>query len=341
MSKNDMDIWFKGMKRKNILVLLLAMLSLLSGCGTNVQQVVTITKEPYEKFDYQTVEVQRGDLSASVTLSLEPEGYEEIPYYASKEELELEKVHVAVGDMVKKGDILVSFESEKIKQVIADYEDAKKQNELLVEHYENLMRIDTEADYQADVKMLKEDIHVAQLYIEEAKNMLAKYQVVAEGAGVITDISEYLQNGVIKPGVELLTQVCGTGKYQAVTTQTDVFTVGEVYTATAGNDDYEMRLLSMEDNTLTFEPVSGMTVLAGGDSLTLTVEKPEQKDVVYVNRYAVYTIEGKDGAEDTYCVYVMQENGYQRAVMVTVGEQIEDNMIITTGLNGGEKVVIR
>ncbi len=311
----------------------------MSGCGSNVQQVVTIAQEPYEKLVYQTAEVQRGNLNASITLKLNPEGYERIQYYAAKEELKLEAVHVSVGDKVEKGDLLVSFQSERLKQRIEDYEDEKRQNELLVEHYENLGKIDASADYQADLKMLREDIQVAALYIEEAKSALAEYQIVAKENGIITDISEYLENGTIEPGVELLSQVCGTGNYQALEAETEVFAVGEVYPVTSGMMEYDMRLTDMTEGTLTFEPACDMSLVAGSEILTLTVEKPELKDVVYVNRHAVCTREGEE--EDLYFVYVMQENGYQRAVPVTIGERVDENIVITGGLKGGEQVVIR
>ena len=60
-----------------------------------------------------------------------------------------------------------------------------------------------------------------------------------------------------------------------------------------------------------------------------------------MNRHAVCTIKGDDGEDNAYCVYVMQENGYQRAVFVTPGERIGENIVIAEGLEGGEKVVIR
>lgn len=312
-----------------------------SGCGSMKQQVVTITQPSYEKIAYQVTEVQRGDLSTSMTVKLVPEGYEEIIYSAPKEEFKLDEVYISVGDRVKAGDILVSFESEQIRNTIADYEDEKGQKELLIAHYEKLMQADKELDYEADIKMLREDIQVAELYIEEAEKLLAEYQIIAEEDGIITDISEYLQNRVTKPGVELVTQVSGTGRYLATVSDTEMFAEGEVYSVSADEIEFELHLAEINDGTLIFKPVSGTEILSADKFLTLTLELPNQKDVVYVNRHAVCTINGKEDEEDTCCVYVMQENGYQRAVFVTPGERIGDNIIITEGLSGGEKVVIR
>lgn len=331
------------MRRGNLVFLSIALMWILTGCGGRKQQVFIVTRLPYEKLGFQTAEVQRGDLNASVTMKLTAEGYDEIVYRAPKEGLTLNKVQVSVGDRVKKGDVLVSFKSEQIQQMIVDYEDEKSRKELLMQHYENLMAIDEEMDYEADIKMLREDIEVAQLYIEEAENLLAGYQVVAKEGGIITEISEYLQNGVIEPGVELLTQVSGTGRYLAPVSEADAeaFTVGEIYPVNADEIEYELRLADISDGTLIFQPVSGTFLISADETFSLTLEKQEQKNAVYVNRNAVCTIKGNEDEEDTYCVYVMQENGYQRAVFVTPGERIGNNIIITEGLDGGEKVVIR
>ena len=329
------------MRRSNLIFLLVAITWILNGCGTKVQQAVTIMKPPYEKLTYRTVEVQRGNLSASVTLELEPEGYEKIVYYAAKEALKLDKVYISAGDKVKKGDILVSFESERIQKMITDYEDEKEQKELLVQHYENLMQIDKNMDYEADIRMLHEDIQVAELYIEEAKGILADYQVVAKADGIITEVSEYLQSSIIKPEAELLTQVCGTGKYLTETVDTSLFSVGEIYPVSAGGIEYELRLTDITGDTLTFQSVSGVSLVSGDETLTLRLEKPEQKNVVYVNRHAVCTAKGNEEGGENYYVYIMLESGYQRAVFVTPGDRIGENIIITEGLSGGEKVVIR
>lgn len=312
-----------------------------TGCAVRNQQELIIARPSYEKLSFQTSQAQRGDLSAAVSLSLTAEGYDEIVYHTSAEELTLGKIHVSVGDRVKKGDVLVSFQSDVLQQTLADYEDEKRQKELLAWHYENLMAIDEEAGYETDIRMLYEDIEVIRLYMEEAENLLKAYRIVAKEDGIITGLSEYLQNDIIRPDMELLTQITGTGRYLAVVTDADGFAVGDVCFARDGDIEYELCLREILDKTLIFEPVSGRSLLSNSETLTLAGKKQEYKDVVYVDRHAVHTIQGNEGEEDTFCVYIMQENGYQRAVFVTPGERVGENLIIREGLNGGEKVVIR
>ncbi|MGN0342187.1 MAG: hypothetical protein ACI4DO_05275 [Roseburia sp.] len=213
--------------KKNVGTLTLCLgIGMLTGCGSQGTQVVTIQHAPYEKAAYRTVEVQTGDVCPQFTLTLKAEGYERKTYGATNEDLQLDHVYVSVGDKVKKGDLLVSFQSDSLEQTIASYQEQVTQNELLIEHYSQLMEIDDTVDYGTDITMLKEDTQVAKLYIEEAESKLAGYQIIAEDDGTITEMDEYLQNGYYRPGSKLITEVCGTGNYTATNTENYTFSVG-------------------------------------------------------------------------------------------------------------------
>lgn len=314
---------------------------ILNGCGSKEMPIVTVNHTSYEKLAFQTEEVVCGDLSANVKLELYAEGYEEVTYSVARDDLEVDRVHVSVGDRVKKGDVLVSFGSESIMQRIAEYEESKEQMELLLHHYQNMMEIDEELEYELDIVMLEEDIQIATLYIEEAKEQLKDYRILAKGDGIVTEISDYLQNNVVKPDVMLIKQITGTGRYLAEVANPELYVTGEVYTINAEGIESKLEVVDVTDNTIIMEPVSGARLVSADKRITLERELPEQKNVVYVNRHAVCTVGEKENGEETHCVYVMQENGYQRAVFVTPGERIGDYIIIKEGLKGGEWVVIR
>lgn len=307
-------------------------IGLLTGCAAQSAEVVTIERTPYEKTTYRTAEVLTGDMYPEFTLALKAEGYERKTYGATNEELQLDRVYVSVGDKVKEGDLLVSFVSDSMERTIEAYESQISQNELLIEHYTNLMAIDDSQDYSTDITMLEQDITVAGLYIEEAENKLAGYQIVAESAGTITAVSEYLQNGYYKPGSNLITEICGTGNYTAVNSEDYLFLIGESYTAVSGVAEYELTLVGIEDQTLTFAPVSDMSAVSDADTLTITLEKPELKDVVYVQASAVNQV------GDSSFVYVLDEDGFRDIVWVETGDMVDGYYVITDGLSGGEKV---
>lgn len=306
----------------------------LTGCQEKKREVVTITHTPYEKLVYETTIVQKGDIQPELKLKLRAEGYNKITYDATSEDLQLDTVYVSVGDKVEKGDLLVSFQSEKLQQSIDSYQEQYTQNELLAEHYSKLMQIDNTMDYSEDIAKLKQDMEVAKLYIEEAEEKLSRYQIVAKESGTITEMDSYLQNGTFVPGHRLITQVCGSGKYQADLPVNYEFHAGEKYEATLGQITYELEVSEINEKTVVFSPVSDMSSVSEADILTMEIKQPALLNVVYVDAGAV---EEENGA---YFVYVQDEEGYREAVPVTIGEQVEGRIVITGGLSGGEKVTM-
>lgn len=307
-------------------------LCLCAGCGIENAELVQIQPEGYEKKIYTTTEVMKGDLSWDYTLSLQAEGYRRITYDVTNSELQLDKVYVSTGDKVKKGDLLISFQCESLEETIADYEEEIDSMNMMIDHYENLMKIDSTLDYKEDIKMLKEDIYITSLYLEEAEEKMESYQVKAQDPGTITAVDEYLINGYFSPGRNLITEICGTGNYTATTEENDCFTVGEIYTATLSNIDYELKLTSIQGEELLFIPISDMSAVSDGDKLTMKVQMPLLENVVYVKKSAVKKI------DDHYVVYMEDEEGFLEARFVTIGQTAGDYLIITQGLEGGEKV---
>lgn len=318
---------------KCILTVLLAA-ALGTGCASQNAAVITIEKEPYGKISHLVTEVVKGNLQPEITLKLKMDGTQRIYYDAVSEDLQLDKVYVSIGDKVEKGDILVSFQSDSLQQKIADYQEQCQQKELLVEHYTRLMEIDESLNYSSDIQMLRDDIAVAKLYIEEAEQKLAGYQIVAKEPGTITAIDEYLASGYFVPGKNLITEVCGSGNYSVNIPENYEFVIGDVYTATVGVVSYDMRVADITEQKVVFEPISDMSAVMEADDLIMVIKRPELFDVVYVEAAAVH--EGENGC----FVYVLDEEGYRNAVGVTTGDKVDNYYVITEGLSGGEKVTL-
>ena len=185
---------------------------LFSGCGAAQKELAQTDRASYEKISYQTVTVQSGSLTPQTTISLSAQGYTRFSYGATNTELTLEKVNVAVGDHVKKGDILVAFKSGEIQKKIEDYSGQISQNKLLAEHYRAIMKIDDTQDYSSDIAQLDKDTEVAQLYLDEAEEKLSRYQITASEDGTITAMNNSLLAGVFEPGSNLITEISGTLK---------------------------------------------------------------------------------------------------------------------------------
>lgn len=333
----------KHMKKTAAVLALSLMSAALAGCSQRNWKPAEINKDPYERVSRRTVEVRTGDLCPTVRLTLQVEGYERVAYGVSTLDLSIDRLYVSPGDKVKAGDLLVSFQSEGLQNTIEAYERQCADNGLLIEHLRRLMEIDGEADYSSDIRMLSEDIEIAKLYIEEARAKLQSYQIVARSDGTIVNVDDFLMNGFLIEGRNLITQICGTGNYTAKTSSTYQFAVGDTYTATSGIFSYDLKITNIEaaqaldgrmEQLLTFEPVSDMSAVSDAETLTMIVERPTLENVVYVETLAVHEVDGN------YFVYEVDENGFNKVVWVKIGEAVDSYRVITEGLIGGEKVCL-
>lgn len=308
---------------------------LFSGCGAAQKELAQTDRASYEKISYQTVTVQSGSLTPQTTISLSAQGYTRFSYGATNTELTLEKVNVAVGDHVKKGDILVAFKSGEIQKKIEDYSGQISQNKLLAEHYRAIMKIDDTQDYSSDIAQLDKDTEVAQLYLDEAKEKLSRYQITASEDGTITAMDNSLLAGVFEQGSNLITEISGNGNYEADRPEGYDFNVGDVYTATASDIEFELKVKEVDDKKLVFEPVSDMSAVSDAQIFSMEVTCPAIENAVYVQKDAVHEKDGR------YFVYTLDENGYRQAVWISVADQVGDYRIITEGLKSGDEVVLQ
>lgn len=323
------------------------MVTLLGGCGSGGKknEKPSINIEPYIPMTYETTTVQSGDIAPILELRLKPDEYETKNYSVEQNDLEIERINVEKGDKVKAGDIMVAFKAEDIQETIDSYTEQKAESEMLIDHYKRLMEIDPSLDYSADIAGLREDIEIANLYIEEQNEKLKDYCIIAERDGTVTFVNEYLQYGWAPSGNTLVTVVSGSSNYTVTTDDDFAFQVGEIYQADFEIATYGMRLASIEDyvddatgktmHTLLFEPTMDMTGVSQTDTLDMVIHKPVISNVIYVDERAV--IESTDGKD---YVYLLSEDGYRTAVFVTVGDTIDGCTIIEEGLTAGEQVTI-
>ena len=109
---------------------LLVFLIYLSGCSQNEGELIVVRHTAYEKRAYETTEVRKGELTLSVSFTLSMTATEHIQYQVTDAELEIQKVAVSVGDRVKKGDLLLAFQSEELQGRLAEYQKTHRQNRL-------------------------------------------------------------------------------------------------------------------------------------------------------------------------------------------------------------------
>lgn len=321
----------------------------LCGCGkiSAKDTAPKINLETYSKVEYDTVAVQQGDIASVLEMTLKPEDYESKNYSITQSDYKVDKVNVKEGDRVSKGDVMIAFQAKEVQDTIDQYIEQKAQDEMLIDHYTKLMAIDSENDYTDDIAGLREDIELSNLYIEEQNERMKDYQVIAERDGTVTYVDENLQyeDTTVLAGATLITLVSGSSDYTATTDDAYAFQVGEIYDAEFQIATYEMKLTKCDKYTdsatdkemqkLVFEPTMDMSGVKESDVLNMTINKPVIKNVIYVDKDAVF--EGNDG---NYYAYVVNEEGYRNAVKVTIGDTVDNYIIIKEGLKAGEQVTL-
>ena len=330
-----------GIGRKIFAAALAGVLTVsLTACSSGDRQVgdAKINIEPYSKVEFNTEKVSSGDIQSTLTLELKPDGYSSKDYSIQQSDYQIDEVKVKEGDKVAKGDVM-------IQKTIDQYTEQKEKDRLLIDHYTRLAAIDKSQDYSADIASAKEDMDVADTYIKEQNERMKDYQLIAAKAGTVTYIDSDLQYGYVTAGQTLITVDSGSSDYVSETNDTYKFKEGEVYEADFQEATFSLKLIKCEKykskatgeemQKVTFQPVVDMAGVTEADTLKMVIEKPVVKNVIYVNKKAVFT--GSD--EKTYA-YVVDDAGNRSAVEVTVGDTVDDKTIIKSGLKAGEQVVV-
>lgn len=337
----------------NTAVLLMAAVMALSGCGSRKQELVFPENEQYVKSNHSLVTVKRGDVESSFSLTLKGTEYERIDYSVDinminsgidSDRLVFDGCYVSPGQQVKKGDLLISYTDKALDREIKGYDDEINGNNDLIDHYTEMMEIDPSIDHSEEIKDLRDRNEVLSLYRKEAEAKRDNFKIYAKADGSITFvydkitdyqgyIREYSRNGKYI----ILAEITGESVFSTTTEESYTFKEGEVHEAISVLNEYRMRVAGIEKvdgkTEVTFVPEDENVRIPPDTTLYMDIERPVMKDIVYVSSKAVrYFMNG-----DTY-VYTVDEDGFRHAVAVELGDRIEGDVVILSGLQGGEEV---
>jgi len=314
---------------------------IFSGCGQKAyENIVDIPRVIYQKKEYQTISVAKGDMEPTLRLSLTRHDTEKVNYSVDEEGLEIEEIKVNIGDHVSTGQLLITFKSEDIKKNIEKYSNEVIKKQLLLDHYKRMYNVDyTDRDekYAVILEQLEDDVNLAKLYLQEEQERYNRCQVVAQEDGTISYISNKVLSGIIDPGENLITEICGQTIYTANTKDSFEFKQGEIYPAVDEGEIYDMSVLEIVgegdfSKTIKLAPVDESISLTS--NAYLEIKKGKLPGAIYIPKKYVMAKENKD------FVYIMKENGFLEARYVELGEEIEDFVVIKSGLDGTEEVAI-
>lgn len=329
-------------RKKWMPVIALAMVA-LTGCGQK-QEVdkAKVSVEEYEKVEHDVVQVEKDDITPQIQVEVSAETFLRRSYNPIYDEMEVDKVNVAIGDHVKAGDELITFKSGDIDDQIANYQDQVGEQQLLLEHYSKLAEIDKDADYTDDIKSLQNSIAVTNLYIKELQAKLQSYSVIAEADGTVQSLANGLEYSTVGTNNNLITVVYGNDCFSATTSEDFDFVEGEHYIGVYGAASFDVVLQSVEDvgtdqegrkkRKLSFVPAEGVDV-GTRETMVITFDKPEIKGALYIPTTCIYEFN-----EKTY-VYIVDDEGFLSIKEVECGDEVGSNTIIVSGVSEGEWVV--
>ena len=250
--------------------------------------------------------------------------------------LTVDKVWVKAGDEIKAGELLISFSSKELDDKLKSYEDKKAEDLLAIDHYNRLAGIDTSYDYKSDIELLNQDITIADAYISDINSLYDEINIKATSDGIVSFVSPYLSDGYIITGEVLIKASSNSKEYVCETTEDLGLNVGDVFNVENDMTAYELCIKDIvfdEGKTkIYFEPLPGSESVLSENNLTLIIKKPEIKGALCVKSQAVFEEDGH------YFAYRYKENGLREAVEVTIGDYVDDYVVITSGLSEDDEV---
>ncbi len=337
------------MVRKSKKICLLAGAAFFSVAFTGCQSGESYEKpkaaiEEYQPWTYDTAVVARGDIEPSIELKLRASQNEKKTYYPLLDEMEVEAVNVLKGDAVSKGTVMVTFKSGDLEEKIEQYKTRLEEDELLIDHYGKLAEIDKNSDYSGDIKFVKDDMEICRLYIQELEAKLEDYNIVAEGDGIVTDVSQLLDYGIVGTQNGVVTVKYGTGEFVAATEADFDFKVGDVFEATYASAIIDVQLTKIEADEeredgsgmqkLYFQAMTDIGSVVSYDTVYLNINKNVIRDVLYVPEEALFQVDDKN------YVYTIDDRNMRHGIEVEAGDTENGYTIIKSGLSEGDRVVI-
>lgn len=330
--------------KKMLFTLGILLFGLLCGCShENTSQLKQVNIPMYEKTEYSFQRIEPEDVDVELTIPLTSDDFETKEYYPDHEGMKASQVYVSAGDIVKAGDVLVSFEAKDLENEIAEINKQLEEEKYLLEHTMKLAEINPDTDYSKDIELINQDIAVSNAYLIEMQAKINNYSIKATDNGVVKSVSDLLAYSEVGPTNMVVSVIYGSGKYYGTTTQQYDFEVGKSYKAEAKAASCDLILDNIEvttnangeeEKTLEFSIDESKGYVLDQKEIELVIKKPTIKNAICIPSSSVINVDGEE------FVYVLNEKGYKTVKSVKTGEQKGDTILIKEGLNKGDKVVV-
>ncbi len=315
----------------------------IMGCGALESNLNKVIIRDNEQEYIECEEVMQGDLDVDLHLILRAEDSREVGYHADHDEMEVEAVNFQSGDSVHKGDILVTFKADELEKSMLQIDKKIDEDVILLEHIKKMKAIYPHSDYSAQEKRILNDLEVRRVEKEENSAWLAGYTLVAEGSGVVKNVSSVWDTTKVGPNDTLITIVYSSEVYSGSTSDDYDFKIGETYSVDVGLSRRDIVLQEIEEDGVDDEgnTVRRLTFILEGvdetpvsdNEIQLNIERDKLKDALYIPKSAVVTVDGR------HFVYVVDDEGVPMLRQIVTGASVDGIIVVKSGLTKGEKVV--
>lgn len=186
-----------GRFRICLLVFIILLMAVLSGCiffPKEEEILAPPIKEP-DKITYETVEVKKGDVEKEIRVTASFVSVSQNDLYYKDRGGRLETIHVSLGDVVKKGDLIAEIETSTIENDILLQEIALKRAQI---SYDNAyMRYDIEGGSKTEMELAQLDVDANRIKLNSLKKELESAKLLASIDGKVafltdTKLGEYV-----------------------------------------------------------------------------------------------------------------------------------------------------
>lgn len=359
------------MKKKSYGLLLCTMtVFLFSGCGQqeDIKEQIVIEREEEAGDLFVTAQVSYGDVlkTEKIKCVYTPTVQKDIAF--SLGDKLITGVYVKEGDIVQKGDLLVTLDVEDLEEQLVSMKHEIDSLQLSLQQNKELRDFDLrsaeilysytamsekdkenlakkkeqiEENYAYTIQDLEDSISIKSKQYEKYSTEFEEGQIFAEMDGEITYMKEYLENTMTVTDEKIMTVSDLDSCYFVADDVTfkDYFKEGETYyvnyslTGQAGVCEVTPESISEWSEEMRFK-LSNDEFLDTGMSGSITIELEQKQNVLCVPTQALH----QSGEE--YFVYVLE--GEMRTMRyVKVGLMGSEMTEVTEGLEEGETVIIK
>ena len=348
----------------------LAAVLLLALCGCALlPEEETLPDAPITRRDttseFRLTRVQRGDLVRTQRYSVSYRAVRQEQLCFALDGLRVENVYVRKGDSVRAGQLLMELEQDQLREGLGGAQarvdaaelalrQAKERRELDREKYElelrgmdekQLEKAPTMEEHlrgdERDIGRLEDEAQLARQALSERKAELEKRQLRAGIDGVVTFVRNPQpdERSSISQIMVILSD-SDSALFVVSTKAQELFPEGLNVDVTVNQTVYPCEVISAQEAGASGEGEVYLRCslptaeLSDGDSGYLYLELERCEDVLYVERLAVKSMDGRQ------YVYVQGEDGLRRMQQVTTGREVGSFVEILDGLAEGDAVIL-